>query len=223
MPEIKNKKETKGIKETAIKTVVNFNTEKTVQAKKESKEKSNKEPQIENYSINLDDELDMNEPSTSSEQKMEKDDLSDLPESIRKKLEASGQDSKNKKSKRKKKNKVKKHVPIGRAYIKASYNNTIISLTDLEGNVISWASTGMAGFKGPKKSTSYAAQIITKIASVKAKEFGLEEVAVFVRGVGTGREAAIRTLNSSGINVSTIKDTTPIPHNGCRPKGPRRV
>ncbi|MBL7058268.1 30S ribosomal protein S11 [Patescibacteria group bacterium] len=154
---------------------------------------------------------------------MEKDDLSDLPESIRKKLEASGQDSKNKKSKRKKKNKVKKHVPIGRAYIKASYNNTIISLTDLEGNVISWASTGMAGFKGPKKSTSYAAQIITKIASVKAKEFGLEEVAVFVRGVGTGREAAIRTLNSSGINVSTIKDTTPIPHNGCRPKGPRRV
>ena len=223
MPEIKNKKETKEIKETAIKTVVNFNTEKTVQAKKESKEKSNKEPQIENYSINLDDELDMNEPSTSSEQKMEKDDLSDLPESIRKKLEASGQDSKNKKSKRKKKNKVKKHVPIGRAYIKASYNNTIISLTDLEGNVISWASTGMAGFKGPKKSTSYAAQIITKIASVKAKEFGLEEVAVFVRGVGTGREAAIRTLNSSGINVSTIKDTTPIPHNGCRPKGPRRV
>lgn len=151
------------------------------------------------------------------------DDLSDLPESIRKKLEQSKTESKSKKVKRKKKSKVKKHVPIGRAYIKATYNNTIISLTDLEGNVISWASTGMAGFKGPKKSTSYAAQIITRIAAVRAKEYGLEEVAVFIRGIGTGREAAIRTLNSAGINVTAIRDVTPIPHNGCRAKGPRRV
>ncbi|MCX6799569.1 MAG: 30S ribosomal protein S11 [Candidatus Falkowbacteria bacterium] len=112
---------------------------------------------------------------------------------------------------------------MGKAFIKATYNNTIITITDLDGNVISWASTGMAGFKGPKKSTSYAAQIITRIASEKAKELGLQEVSIFINGVGTGREAAIRTFNSSGINVSLIKDVTPIPHNGCRPKKPRRV
>ena len=112
---------------------------------------------------------------------------------------------------------------VGVAHVKATYNNTIVTLTDLTGNVISWASAGMAGFKGPKKSTPYAAQIIARIAVEKAKEFGLQEVSVFVKGVGTGRESAIRALNANGLIVSSIKDVTPIPHNGCRPKKPRRV
>ena len=122
------------------------------------------------------------------------------------------------------KKKTDKIVKIGRAYINATYNNTMISLTDNNGDVISWASAGMAGFKGAKKATPYASQIITKIACQKAKEeYGLEEVSVFVSGVGTGREAAIRALNANGLNVTSIKDTTPVPHNGCRPKKPRRV
>ncbi len=100
----------------------------------------------------------------------------------------------------------------------------MITLADNNGDVIAWASAGLAGFKGAKKATPYAAQIITKIAAQKAKEeYGLEEVSVFVSGVGTGREAAIRALNANGLNVSSIKDTTPVPHNGCRPKKPRRV
>ena len=190
----------------------------------ESDDKGSKKEAEESEDVKIDIDADVKNDSDFIKKDSNKvDDLSDLPESIKKKLEQSKTDSKSKKVKRKKKSKVKKHVPFGKAHIKATYNNTLISLTDLDGNVISWASTGMAGFKGPKKSTSYAAQIITRIAAAKAKEYGLEEVAVYVRGIGTGREAAIRTLNSAGINVSTIKDITPIPHNGCRAKGPRRV
>ena len=148
--------------------------------------------------------------------------VEELPEEIRKKLEKSKEDRKaNKKKGRKKK--VDKRVPVGVAHVKATYNNTIVALSDLSGNVISWASAGMAGFKGPKKSTPYAAQIITRIAVEKAKEFGLGEVSVMVKGVGTGRESAIRALNANGLIITSIKDITPIPHNGCRPKKPRRV
>ena len=94
----------------------------------------------------------------------------------------------------------------------------------MQGNVIAWSSAGIAGFKGPKKSTPYAAQIITRIAVGKARqEYGLEEVSVFINGVGTGRESAVRALNNNGLNVTAIKDITPMPHNGCRPKRPRRV
>lgn len=146
----------------------------------------------------------------------------ELPEEIRKKLEKSKEDRKTNKRKGKKK-KVDKKVSVGVAHVKATYNNTIVSLSDQTGNILSWASAGMAGFKGPKKSTPYAAQIITRIAVEKAKEFGLQEVAVFVKGVGTGRESAIRALNANGLIVTSIKDITPIPHNGCRPKKPRRV
>lgn len=121
------------------------------------------------------------------------------------------------------KKKVKKIVPSGRAYIKASYNNTLITFTDQNGDVISWSSAGSVGFRGPKKSTPFAAQSIIRNAAEKAKERGLKEVRVFVRGVGSGREAAIRAINANGINVISIKDITPIPHNGCRPKKPRRV
>lgn len=148
--------------------------------------------------------------------------LEDLPEDVKKKLEKTGQ-KKAKKTKGKKKKKGIKRVSIGKAFISSSYNNTIVTLTDIEGNVLSWASAGMAGFRGPKKSTPYAAQIITRIAVAKAKEYGLSEVSVFVKGVGTGRESAIRALNANGLNVTYIKDVTPMPHNGCRSKKPRRV
>jgi small subunit ribosomal protein S11 len=150
--------------------------------------------------------------------------VDELPEEIKQKLEKDKVARAKKKLIKKKKKKVAKTVKVGRAYIQATYNNTMITLTDPAGDVIAWASAGLAGFKGAKKATPYAAQIITKIATQKAREeFGLEEVSVFVSGVGTGREAAIRALNANGLNVTSIKDTTPIPHNGCRPKKPRRV
>ncbi len=153
-----------------------------------------------------------------------KNEIEDLPEEIKQKLEKNKQARSKKKLIKKKKKKENIKVKSGNAYISATYNNTIISLTDKTGNVISWASAGVAGFKGAKKATPYAAQIIAKIAVLKAKEeYGLEEVRVFVSGVGTGREAAIRALNANGLEISTIKDTTSVPHNGCRPKKPRRV
>jgi len=148
----------------------------------------------------------------------------DLPEDIKQKLEKNKQARAKKKMVKKKKKKTTKNVKSGRACINATYNNTMVTLTDQKGDVISWASAGIAGFKGAKKATPYAAQIITKIAVQKAKEeYGLEEVSVFVSGVGTGRESAIRALNANGLVVLAIKDVTPIPHNGCRPKKPRRV
>lgn len=151
----------------------------------------------------------------------------DLPDDVKEKLEKKKKDNQKlgkKKGVRKKKKKEKTSVKVGKAFVKATYNNTIITLTDLQGGVISWASAGIAGFKGPKKSTPYAAQIITKIAVMKAKEeYGLSEVSVFVKGVGTGRESAVRALNANGLEITSIKDITPIPHNGCRPRRPRRV
>lgn len=150
--------------------------------------------------------------------------LEELPEEIKKKLEKKKSERKTAKTGKKKKKK-KDHGPIvsGKAFIKATYNNTIVTLTDMGGNVISWASAGVAGFKGAKKSTPYAAQIITRIAVERAREEGLKEVNVFVSGVGTGRESAVRALNANGLIINMIKDITPIPHNGCRPKKPRRV
>lgn len=121
------------------------------------------------------------------------------------------------------KKKTFRQVSHGRAYIKATYNNTIVTLTDENGNVIASASAGQNGFKGPKKATPYAAGVIVKNAAEKAKPYGLTEVSVFVKGVGKGREAAIRALNANGLNVTTIRDLTPIPHNGCRPPKVRRV
>jgi len=122
-----------------------------------------------------------------------------------------------------KKQKIVRQVSHGRAYIKASYNNTIVTLTDQNGNVLVWCSAGKAGFKGPKKATPYAAGIIVKDAADRVKEYGLVDVNVFVKGVGAGREAAVRALNANGINVLTIKDITPIPHGGCRAPRARRI
>lgn len=152
--------------------------------------------------------------------------LEELPEEIQKRLEKrkSEKDQKIKPKAKKKRKKTPRKVSAGKAYIKATYNNTIVTLTDLQGNVLAWASAGIAGFKGPKKSTPYAAQIITRLAVGKAREeYGLAEVSVLVRGVGTGRESAIRALNNNGLIINSIKDITPVPHNGCRPKKPRRV
>ena len=152
------------------------------------------------------------------------DELEELPEEIKKKLEKRKSEKTKKKVTKRKKKGPKREVKIGRAYIKATYNNTIVTLTDDKGDVISWASAGMAGFKGAKKATPYAAQIISRIAVGAAREeFGLEEVEVFVKGVGTGRESAVRALNANGLNINSIKDITPVPHNGCRARKPRRV
>ena len=111
----------------------------------------------------------------------------------------------------------------GRAYIKSSYNNTIVSLTDMNGNVLAWSSAGSNGFKGPKKATPYAASIIVRDVVEKVEPYGLKEVTVFISGVGQGREGALRALNAQGLSVLSIKDITPTPHNGCRPPRPRRV
>lgn len=122
-----------------------------------------------------------------------------------------------------KKKKVRKSVSSGRVCIQATYNNTIITFTDEKGDVLSWSSAGANGFKGPKKSTPYAASVACTAAADKAKAFGLQEVDVFVKGVGTGREMAIRSIQSSGIAIKSIRDVTPVPHGGCRPRKARRI
>jgi small subunit ribosomal protein S11 len=119
--------------------------------------------------------------------------------------------------------KERKVIPSGRAFIQSSFNNTVITLTDPEGNVLSWGSSGTAGFKGSRKGTPYAAQFAAQDAVKKAASYGLRQVDVFVKGPGSGREAAIRALQASGLAISSIKDITPIPHNGCRPPKRRRV
>ena len=129
------------------------------------------------------------------------------------------------KAKIKSKKKEKKVIGSGRVYIQASFNNTIVTVTDLKGNVLSWSSSGsLSGFRGAKKSTPFAAQLVTEDAAKKAMTtYGLKEIEVYVKGPGIGRESAIRSLNNVGLRVTLIKDITPIPHNGCRPKKRRRV
>ncbi len=119
--------------------------------------------------------------------------------------------------------KVKKNVVDGVAHIHASFNNTIITITDRQGNTLAWASAGGAGFKGSRKSTPFAAQVAAEKASNVVKEFGMKNVEVMVKGPGPGRDSAVRALNSAGFNISSISDVTPIPHNGCRPPKKRRV
>lgn len=121
------------------------------------------------------------------------------------------------------KKKEKKNIPFGKVYISATFNNTIVSVTDMEGNVISWSSTGQHGFKGSRKSTPYAAKIVGEDAINKALEHGLKQVQIIVKGPGSGRESALRAVAASGIRVIQIRDTTPIPHNGCRPPKRRRI
>lgn len=125
--------------------------------------------------------------------------------------------------KKKTKKKIKKHVPQARMYIQSTYNNTIISCADPSGNVLAWVSSGSSGFKGPKKATPYAASVIVKSLFEKIKDYGIKQVEVFVKGVGSGRESAIRTIAQNGVSVTSIRDVTPVPHNGTRPPRPRRV
>lgn len=121
------------------------------------------------------------------------------------------------------KKKIKKTVYQGKVFIQATFNNTIVTVTDLNGNTVSWASAGGLGFRGAKKSTPFAAQTTAETAAKKAMDFGLREVHVYVKGPGVGRESAVRSLGNLGLAVRSIRDVTPIPHNGCRPRKSRRV
>jgi small subunit ribosomal protein S11 len=127
------------------------------------------------------------------------------------------------KKRAKAKRRERKSVPVGKAYIQSTFNNTIVTLTDPEGKVIAWGSSGTAGFKGSRKGTPYAAQLAARDAARRAMEHGLRQIEVYVKGPGSGREAAIRALQSSGLYVTSIRDVTPVPHNGCRPPKKRRV
>ena len=117
----------------------------------------------------------------------------------------------------------RKNIPVGVAHIRSSFNNTMVTITDPRGNVLAWSSAGTSGFKGSRKGTPFAASVAAETAARKAMEHGLRQVEVFVRGPGAGREAAIRSLQSAGLEVNLIKDVTPVPHNGCRPPKRRRV
>lgn len=119
--------------------------------------------------------------------------------------------------------KERKNIEKGQAHIKSTFNNTLVTLTDMQGNALSWASSGQLGFKGSKKSTPYAASMVAEQAAKGAMDHGLKTIEVYVKGPGAGREAAIRSLQAAGLEVSMIKDVTPIPHNGCRPPKRRRV
>jgi len=136
---------------------------------------------------------------------------------------AKNQSKKSAASSRKKRKRKQLSDPNGMAFIKATFNNVIVSVTDADGNVLSWSSAGREGFKGSRKNTPYAAQLSSETAARAAYDMGLRKVNVFVKGPGSGREAAIRALSTSGLEVEMIKDTTPIPHNGCRPPKRRRV
>ncbi len=126
-------------------------------------------------------------------------------------------------AKQQRKKREKRTITEGTVYIQATFNNTIVTITDMNGNAVSWASAGGLGFKGAKKSTPYAAQVTAETAATKAIDYGLQSVHVKVKGPGVGRESAIRQLGALGLAIQTIEDTTPIPHNGCRPRKSRRV
>lgn len=126
-------------------------------------------------------------------------------------------------SKKKGKRKVRRNVPVGVAHIQATFNNTIITITDPDGNTLAWASSGAKGFKGSRKSTPFAATIAAEDVARKAMDFGVGTVTVHIKGPGAGREAALRTLQATGLKINYIRDVTPIPHNGCRPPKRRRV
>jgi small subunit ribosomal protein S11 len=119
--------------------------------------------------------------------------------------------------------KEKKNIHTGSAHIQATFNNTIVSITDQNGNVVAWSSSGSLGFKGSRKGTPYAAQMAAESAAKKAMDFGMKQLDVFVKGPGAGRESAIRALQAAGLDINLIKDVTPVPHNGCRPPKRRRV
>ncbi len=218
--DIKNDKNKEVVVDNAENSSNNVLTQSQDVSKKEEKMVKTKKV----VKVKKDEDLDL---STNDDKPFSLMDDDDLPDDIKKKLEKKKSERSSKKGKKqikRKKKKTRGKVEIGKVYIKATFNNTIVTITDLNGEVISWASAGLAGFRGPKKSTPYAAQIITKIATIKAKEeFNFKQASVFINGIGMGKESAIRTLNMQGIYITSIKDVTPVPHNGCRPRRPRRV
>ena len=121
------------------------------------------------------------------------------------------------------KKKTKKNIPVGVAHIQATFNNTIVTITDPAGNTVAWSSAGVRGFKGSRKSTPFAAQLVAEDAAKKAMEHGMKAVGIFIKGPGAGRESALRAIANAGLRITVIKDVTPIPHNGCRPPKRRRV
>ncbi len=170
----------------------------------------------------IEDDLNKNDKTNNKTLKVNALDTLNSADELKIEKNEAGDDT-NKPKKRKKKS-IIKMIKNGQAYIQATYNNTIVTITDQNGNVISWSSAGKLGFKGPKKATPYAAGLIVKNAVEKAiKERGLKEVNVFIKGIGAGREAAARALHVTGLTVLSLKDITPIPHNGCRPPKIRRV
>jgi small subunit ribosomal protein S11 len=155
------------------------------------------------------------------EKKLKIDDKKEITENVN---SLDVDDAKNKeKEKAKKSKKIKKQVSKGIATVKCSYNNTIVSISDLNGNVLGWSTSGLLGFKGAKKATPYAATQVVANVSEKVRKYGVKELEVYVKGVGSGREASVRSLANNDFDLISIKDITPIPHNGCRPKKPRRI
>jgi len=161
------------------------------------------------------------EPDQKSEEVVVDDKKTEIAE-VKKEERKTGEE-KEKPVVKKKKKKIRRQVLRGQAHIQCTYNNTIVTFSDLGGKVLAWSSAGSLGFRGAKKATPYAATQIVNAAAEKVAKFGLREVEVYVRGVGSGREASIRALANNDFEITLIKDITPIPHNGCRPRKPRRV
>ena len=155
-----------------------------------------------------------------NDKKIEKKEKADVESEV---SEPTPKTEEEKAEKKKKSKKIKKQILKGKANIKCTYNNTIVSISDLNGGVLGWSSSGLLGFKGAKKATPYAATQVVGDVAEKVKKYGVHELEVYVKGVGSGREASIRALVNKGFELILIKDLTPIPHNGCRPKKPRRV
>jgi len=164
-----------------------------------------------------------------AEKKQEPKESGQKPEALEvakkpeKKSEKEGEAEKTESAVKKKKKKIRRQVLRGQAHVQCTYNNTLVAFADSGGKILAWSSAGSLGFKGAKKATPYAATQIVGAAAEKVAKYGLQEIEVYVKGVGSGREAAIRALANNNFNIISIRDITPIPHNGCRPKKPRRV
>lgn len=161
--------------------------------------------------------------SAKLEKKVEKQNESMLQDTVAKKTKGGDGGEVSASIAKKKRKNIRRQVRKGRVYIKSSYNNTLVMFTDMHGNLLTWSSAGLLGFKGAKKATTYAANQVAMDAHEKIQKYGLKDIEVFVGGVGSGRDAALRALAQKGYNLIGIKDRTPVPHNGCRPKKPRRV
>ncbi|MDZ7611515.1 MAG: 30S ribosomal protein S11 [Candidatus Moranbacteria bacterium] len=200
----------------------------TAENKKEEKQESAKKEQNKEQSDRKEEKAEKSKSAKSEEGKKTQDAAAQADQQQDEKgsdqvSEESEQKADAVKVKRKKKRRIRRQVQKGQAFVKSTYNNTMVTLCDLHGNTLAWSSSGLLGFKGAKKATTYAASQVVNDVTEKVQKYGLKDLEVFVKGVGSGRESAIRTLAQKGFNLNMIKDRTPIPHNGCRPPKPRRV